>query len=456
MGPTPYHPAAVAVPRTSYARTGGGHVAYQVVGDGPVDLLLTLGIATHLEHQWEIPLLTRLYERLMSFSRLVLLDIRGTGMSDPLPVDEKSGIEHRVDDLLCVLDAVGGQEAAIVGVGHSGPICAMLAASHPGRVSSLVLADTYARWTRAADYPIGMPERSVRRLLATVDVIWGTGTTIGAFAPSLAHDPGLTETFAQAERMGASPGAMMALTAMWMQADVRAVLPTIQAPTLVLHHREDRHVRVEHGRYLAGAIPGATYVELPGDDHLPLGATMELFAGEVQEFVTGVRSAPEPDRVLATVLFTDVVGSTERAASLGDRAWRDLLAEFRHLVRRELERHRGREVDTRGDDFFATFDSPARAVRCAVAIREAAASRQIALRTGVHTGELELTGEGYTGLAVHIGARIAALAAPGEVLATSTVRDLTAGSGITWAPRGVHRLKGVPDEWAVFAVERVR
>jgi pimeloyl-ACP methyl ester carboxylesterase len=435
---------------THYARSGDAHIAYQVVGDANLDLVLLPGAFSHVEHQWEEPSFARFLHRLASFSRLIVLDVRGTGLSDRA-VDLPT-LEEQIDDILAVLEEVGSERAALFGLSQGGGLASLFAATHPARTSALVLFGAYARSMWAEDFSWGRTPEEYDELMRLADEGWGTGVFLPLVAPSAANDASFKVWLAKQERLAGSPGANLAFFRAQREADVRHVLPAIQAPTLVMQRREDAYRRVEHGRYLAETIPGATYIELPGRDNLPYVGDQEAILDEVQEFLTGVRHSAEPDRVLATVLFTDIVGATARAAELGDRAWRDLLERHNAVVRRELERGRGREVDTTGDGFLATFDGPARAIRSAHAIAERIQALALDIRSGLHTGEVELVGDHVRGIAVHIGARTAALAGPGEVLVTSTVKDLVAGSGIEFEDRGMRALKGVPGDWRVFRV----
>jgi pimeloyl-ACP methyl ester carboxylesterase len=441
------------LPAIQYASSGDVSIAYQVVGDGPVDVVAVLGFATHLELQWELPAFARFFERAGSFARVLLFDKRGTGLSDPV-VDVPT-LEQRIDDVRAVMDAAGSERAALFGVSEGGPMSALFAATHPERVSALVLYGAMGRTTEAPDYPWASPAEALRESAAAfIAPYWGRQSkgTIELFAPSLADEPGAPELVARLERSAASPAMVWQIFEMFLDVDVRAVLPTIQAPTLVVHRRGDRVVNRRAGEELARQIPDARYVELPGIDHLPWAGDADAVLGEMEEFLTGVRSAPEPERVLATVMFTDIVGSTERAAQLGDARWCELLAVHHGAVRRELQRFRGREVKMLGDGCLATFDGPARAIRCGRAVAEAARDYALDVRIGLHSGEVELIEDrDVGGIAVHIAARIAALAAAGEVLASSTVKDLVAGSGIPFEERGTQRLKGVPDEWRLFA-----
>jgi pimeloyl-ACP methyl ester carboxylesterase len=442
----------VSTPPTRYAKSGGASIAYQVVGEGPIDLVLVLGFATHVEIQWELPPLAHFFERIGSFSRLIIFDKRGTGLSDP--VVEVPTLEQRVDDVRAVMDAAESERAALFGISEGGPMSVLLAATHPDRVSALVLHGAMGRTTQAPDYPWASPAEALRESAAEfIAPYWGqlAGGILEIFAPSLANDSEAEEFAARLERSAASPSMIGQIFEMFLDIDVRGILSTIRVPTLVLHRHGDRVVNRRAGKELADRIPGARYVELPGIDHAPWAGDSEDIIGEVEEFLTGARSTPEPDRVLATVMFSDIVSSTERAAELGDARWRSLLSAHHEAVRRELARFRGREVKTLGDGHLATFDGPARAIACGRAITGAARSLGLDVRVGLHSGEVELMDGDVGGIAVHIAARIGALAARGEVLVSSTVKDLVAGSGISFDDRGTKRLKGIADEWRLFA-----
>jgi pimeloyl-ACP methyl ester carboxylesterase len=439
-------------PPTQYAKSGETSIAYQVVGDGPLDLVLVLGFATHLELQWEGAPFARFCERLASFSRLILFDKRGNGLSDPVP--EVPTLEQRIDDVRAVMDAARSERAALFGVSEGGPMSIMFAATHPERATALVLHGAMARTTEAPDYPWGSPAEALRESAAEfIAPNWGRDAEgmVELFAPSFTGDPRTLELLARLERNAASPAMVGQIFEMFLRTDVRDILPTIHIPTLVTHRRGDRVVNWRAGRDLAERIEGAKYVELEGIDHLPWAGDSDAVVGEVQEFLTGVRSAAEPDRVLATVMFTDICGSTERAAELGDANWRDLLQAHQTAVRRDLERFRGREIKTLGDGSLVTFDGPARAIQCGHAIAQTARSLGLQERIGIHSGEVEVMEEDVGGIAVHIAARVGALAGAGEVLVTSTVKDLVAGSDIQFDDRGVQQLKGIPDEWRLFA-----
>jgi class 3 adenylate cyclase len=391
--------------------------------------------------------------RLATFSRLLCFDKRGTGVSDPVPLAALPTLEQWIDDVRTVMDAAGSQRAALLGHAEGGQMGMLFAATYPERASALILVDTCARHLRDVDYPWGHPADRLPRFLQRLEDMWGTGGLADVLAPSLARDDRFRRWVARYARLSVAPRAEKTMYAAHFERDLRGVLPTIRVPTLVLHRVGDRHIRVGHGRYLAEHIPGAKYVELPGEDHLFYVGETETMLGEIEEFLTGVRPLPESDRVLATVLFTDIVTSTERSAQVGDRRWKDLLDQHDTLIRRELDRHRGRLVKNTGDGILATFDGPARAIRCAQAVATSVKSLGIEVRAGLHTGEVELRGEDVTGMGVNIAARVMDAAGPGEVVVSSTVKDLVAGSGLRFADRGTHDLRGVPGEWHLFAVE---
>jgi len=436
-------------PETHYAKSGDVNIAYQVTGSGSLDLVLVPGWVSHVEQAWEEPSFAGFLQRLASFSRLIFLDRRGTGLSDA--VAGLPTLEERMDDVRAVMDAAGSERAALFGISEGGPMCSLFAATYPERTTALVLYGTMAKGTRDADYPWGVDDEQAIRFLDGIEREWGKGMTTRLFAPSIAQDERQVRSWAKFERMAVSPGGARVLFKILLDTDVRAVLPTIQVPTLVLHRRGDRAIPVESARYIAEQISGAKYVEFDGIDHFPWVGGSQAILDEVEEFLTGVRHGPEPDRVLATVMFTDIVGSTELAAALGDRRWRNVLDRFYEETRKYLRIFRGREVDTAGDGFFATFDGPARGIRCACAIRDAVADLEISIRAGLHTGECEVLGDKVSGIAVHLGARVAARAEANEVLVSTTVKDLVAGSGLEFADRGVHALKGIPGEWRLFA-----
>jgi len=440
---------------TRYARSGEVSIAYQVVGDGPFDLVYVPGFVSNIELMWEEPGLARFLERLASFSRLILFDKRGTGLSDPVPNDGLPTLEERMDDVRAVMDAVGSKRAALLGHSEGGNMCVLFSATHPERTTALLLVGSYAKRIRSEDYPWAPTVEERAREIEETEATWGSPEAFRALAPSKENDPDFQRWIGRYLRQSASPKAAAALLRMNTQIDVRDVLPTIGVPTLLLYRTHDADVHVDEGRYIAERIRGSTFVELPGADHLMWTGDADALLDEVEGFLTGVRRGPDPDRVLATVLFTDVVGSTETATRLGDRAWRSLLERHHQVVRRALARWRGREIDTAGDGFLATFDGPARAIRCAVAATEGIRDLGLQIRAGLHTGEVEIAGGDVRGIAVHIGSRVAGLAGPGEVLVSRTVADLVAGSGIVLAERGEHELKGVSGTWLVYAVESV-
>lgn len=440
-----------AAPRTRYAKSGDVNIAYQVVGDGPFDLVYVPGFVSHLEASWEMPFYAGILDRLASFSRLIFFDKRGTGLSDrgyAWPT-----FEDRMDDVRAVMDAAGSDRAALLGISEGGPMCMLFAATYPDRVSSLTLCGgAVPRFTTAPDWPWAATQESQQTFFEWVEESWGTGHVLPVFIDELAPNERHRESVGRFERHAASPGAARLNLAMNSEIDVRAVLPAIHVPTLAIHHVGDPLLPVEAARYTAQHIPDARLLELPGSYHLSArpGATDDLL-NSVEEFLTGISHPPEMNRVLATVVFTDIVGSTEHAVALGDRQWHELLDEHDRAVRREIERFRGREINTTGDGFLATFDGPARAVRSARAIADCGHQLGIEVRAGVHTGECEVRGDDLAGLAVHIGARVAAFAAPGEVLVSSTVKDLVVGSGLEFGDRGVHTLKGVPGDWRLYS-----
>jgi class 3 adenylate cyclase len=436
---------------TRYADSAGVSIAYQVHGEGPLDLVFVPGFVSHVELYWEQPTVARFFRRLASFSRLVLFDKRGQGLSDR--PERPPTLEESMDDLNAVIVAAGCERPAIFGISEGGPMSALFAATHPDRMSSLILYGTYARVLEAPDFPAGVPVEELDVLCELMKREWGGPVAIDRWAPSLYGDPDFERWWARLLRQGSSRAGAIALIELYREMDARDVLPAIDVPALVLHRRDDEIVPVRQGRYLAERIPGARYVELSGGDHLAMVGDQDALLDEVEEFVTGSRRGHEPERALATVLFTDIVGSTERAAELGDRRWRDLLERHDALVRHQLHVHRGREVKTTGDGFLAMFDGPARAIRCACGIREELRRIGIEVRAGIHTGEVELIGDDVSGMAVNIGARIGALADQGEVRVSSTVRELVVGSGLEFAERGEHTLKGAPGEWRLFEVE---
>jgi class 3 adenylate cyclase len=440
----------VTSPETSYAWNEGTALAYQVVGDSGPDLLVAPGSVTHLEVLWQRASVERFLLRLAGFSRLVIVDPRGLGLSDRLT--DVPPVEERVEDLIAVLDAAGSTRAALLGNADTGPACIATAALHPDRVSHLILIGTYAKGGWSEDYPLGWREEEWSNFERFVRDEWGKNESLGEVAPSVAGDEGFRRWYSSLMRQGASPRAVLLLAEMTRGVDVRDLLPGLTVPTLVMHRVGDRVNDVGHGRYLAERIPGARWVGLPGEDFVLWAGDTDSIADEVEEFLTGRRIGPEPTRVVATVMFTDVVGSTARAGAIGDRAWADLLSEHHARVRTELRRFGGREVDQSGDGIFASFDSATAAMRCAQAVQTAVADLGIEVRIGLHTGECELVGANLRGIGVHIGARVAARAGAGEVLVSQTVKDVVTGSGFRFEDAGEHELKGIPDRWQLHRV----
>jgi pimeloyl-ACP methyl ester carboxylesterase len=438
-----------AAPEVRYARSGDVHVAYQVVGDGPLDIVLVTGFVTNLHVLWEDPGYRRFCERLGSFARVLLFDKRGMGLSDRV---QAGTLEERMDDVRAVMDAAGSERAALIGISEGGPLSMLFAASYPERTVALLLCGAEVKEETTEDWPWGESTRARFEVaMAGVSDSWGKLDFIPQLLPSHGDDPWLSDCWRRVMMQGASPAAAETFMRMAFEIDVRHVAPAIHVPTLVVHTTGDVVCHVENGRFLARTIEDARYLELDGADHLPWGEHIDVVLAEIREFLTGVREGPELDRVLATVLFTDLVDSTEHAGDLGDRRWRELLETHHDAVRRELARYGGREIDTAGDGFLAAFDGPARAIRCGLAVVADVETLGLGVRAGVHTGECEVFGEKLAGVAIHIGARIAGEAASGEVLVSSTVRDLVAGSGIELVDRGLFRLKGVEGERRLFA-----
>lgn len=440
--------------QTRFARSGDGHVAYQVLGDGPTDLVLVAGWFTHVEAIWENREAAQLLDLLASFTRLILFDKRGIGLSDPVPLGALPTLEEWMDDVRAVLDAVGSTSTVLFGSTDAGVLALLFAATHPDRTRGLVLHNAFARLTRDVDYPLGMPAAIAERIVRGVEEAWTTddSTALEVAFPASAGERVDREWVRHYLRLAASPATAVAMQRLMLEADVRSVLPTIRVPTLVLHRRGAQLYRVGHGRYLAEHIPGARYVELEGVDQSYYRHADDLL-DEVHEFVTGVRAGPPTDRVLATVLFTDIVDSTRRAGEIGDQRWRLLLDQYDGVVRRQLERFRGREVKSTGDGTLATFDGPGRAIQCALAIGQAVEALDLRIRAGLHAGEIEMRDTDVTGIAVVVGQRVSALASGGEVLVSRTVRDLVAGSGIQFVDRGDHQLKGIDGTWQLFGVQ---
>ena len=435
------------VPKTQYAKSGDVRIAYQVVGEGPFDLVFVPGFISNLDAAWEEPYRARVWTRLAAFARLIMFDKRGTGLSDRavgVPT-----LEERMDDVRAVMDAVGSQQAALFGISEGGAMSVLFAATYPERTRALVLYGAYGHFSSWV-----VPPDMIDAALDRMEKNWGTGESLRLFAPSVASDETFKLSWARFERLGASPSAVVALMRMNSEIDVRPILPSIRVPTFIIHRQGDVRVNVEAGRFMARQIPNAKYLELPGSDHLLWTGETERVLDEVEEFLTGSRSAIDSDRVLATVLFTDIVNSTKRAETIGDRAWHDVLDRHNALVRREISRHRGHEVRTMGDGFLATFDGPARSIRCALAINEGVEALGLQVRAGLHTGEVEIADDDLSGIAVHIASRVATMAKPGQVLVSNTVRDLVAGSNIRFHDEGSHSLKGLTESVRLFAAER--
>jgi pimeloyl-ACP methyl ester carboxylesterase len=445
------------VPETRYAKSGDLNIAYQVAGDGPRDLVYVPGWVSNIELMWEEPAMAGFLGRLASFSRLILFDKRGTGLSDRVSNDELPTLEERMDDVRAVMDAVSSERAALFGHSEGGNMCVLFAATYPERTTALITLGSFAKRRDPDDeYPWAPIAEEREETAGDVERRWGnlSPEDVEYYAPSRAGDEQFVRHLERYLRRAASPGAAAALLRMNSYIDVRDVLPTIQVPTLVLHRAGDHDVNVEEGRYLAAKIPGAKFVELAGNDHWISAGDTDAIADEIEEFLTGTRPVSEPDRVLATVLFTDIVGSTEKVAEFGDSRWKTLLESHDGAVKLEIERFRGRRIKTTGDGVLATFDGPARAVRCAEAVSGRVAGLGLEIRAGIHAGECELRNGDVAGIAVHTAARVAGLAQPGEVLVSQTVKDLIAGSGIDLDERGTHELKGVPGEWKLYAVAR--
>ena len=438
-------------PETKYAKSGEVHIAYQVFGEGDLDLVLVPGFTTHVELAWEYEPSARFLEGLASFARVITFDRRGSGLSDPV-VDVPT-LEQRMDDVRAVMDAAGCERAALLGISEGVPMCILFAATYPARVRALVCTGGMARSTYAEDYPWGTPVEALTESVAElIAPHWGDGSIIEVSAPSQADNPQARAYWGRIERSTASPGMMIALGQMFLDIDVRAVVGSVHVPALVLHSTRDRLVNVRHGRWLAEHLPNARMVEFEGDDHPLWYESRDEWLGEVQEFLTGARAVPVSDRMLATVLFTDIVDSTRTAVELGDKRWREVLERHQRAVRDDLAHFNGREVKSTGDGFLATFDGPGRAINCAQAILQSSEPLGISVRAGLHTGECEMMGDDIGGIAVHIAARVSAHAGTRELVVSRTVKDLVAGSGIEFSDRGTHTLKGVPDTWQLYAV----
>ncbi len=441
----------MALTETRFAKAGDLSIAYQTVGAGDVDLILVPQWLSNIEQYWEQPAAAYFLRRLASFSRLIMFDKRGTGLSDSVPSTQT--LEERMDDVIAVMDAVGSERAVLFGPSEGGPMAALFAATYPERCVSLILYGTLARWLRSPDYPQGRPAELVAAYGRRWIEGWGTGASLNVLAPALAGDARFRRWWGRFERHSVRPAMVAPIFETLAELDIRAVLPAIRVPTLILHRRGDRLIDVANARYLAAQIAHARYVELPGENHIYFAGDSDALLDEIEEFVTGSRGVHDPDRVLATVMFTDIVGSTERAARLGDRRWHDLISDHDRVLQDRIADYRGRTVRRTGDGVFAAFDGPARAIRCAVSLLDAGRGLALDLRAGLHTGECQLSGNDLAGVTVHIGARIADLAAPNQVLVSGTVRDLVVGSNIGFQFRGVEALDGVPGEWRLFTVD---
>jgi class 3 adenylate cyclase len=439
-------------PPVRYAKSGDIEIAYQVLGDANLDLVFFAGWISHLDLAWEDPLRAAFYRRLASFSRLILFDKRGTGLSER--DDRSSTLEQRMDDVRAVMDAAGSERAALFGLSEGGPLSMLFAATYPARVQALVLCETLVGGTQDPDFLPGQQARDIfTSLHRVVEDSWGEGSSLEWLAPSLRDVAASRDYLARFERASATPATAHDHLNWLTNIDVRPIATSLLLPTLVIHREGDRVIPVEMGRWLGGHIKGASYLEQADENHVPwVGATGELLDA-VEEFLTGSQHRPEPNRMLATILFTDIVGSTDSAMRLGDRRWSEILEAHHRVVRQQLDRFRGREIDTAGDGFLAAFDGPARAVGCACSIREAVRSIGLEIRAGIHTGEVEIANDKIAGIAVHIGARVGAAAAAGEVLVSRTVTDLVAGSGIRFNYRGEHKLRGVPGDWQLFSAQ---
>jgi class 3 adenylate cyclase len=439
------------MPQTQYAMKGDVHIAYQVVGEGqPLDIVLVSTWFSHVEARWDLPGYVHYLRRLSSFSRLISFDKYGTGLSDPIPAKELPALEDWMDDVSAVMDAVGLERAAIVGAGEASPMAELFAATYPERTTALVLLNATARISAAPGYKVGAPPEVRDRIVSMAEQTWGRGDLIAAVNPSLAGDSAALEAWGRFLRLSVSPATAAAVMRMLFELDVRDVLPTIRVPTLVVHREDNPIVTVAQGRYVADQIEGARFVAVPGADYGLAVGDVDVLIDEVEEFLTGSRPTHATDRVLATVLFTDIVDSTPRAVELGDARWREVLERHDELAREEVARFGGAIADFTGDGLLASFEGPARAVRCAFALRDRMRTLGLEIRSGLHTGEVERRGEGMAGIGVHIAARVVALGGAGEVLVSRTVRDLVTGSGLRFVERGTHTLKGVPDQWEVL------
>ena len=439
-------------PETKYVRSGHTHIAYQTIGDGPLDLIYVPGWVSHVELAWEEPTLARFLMRLASFSRLITFDKRGTGLSDRVPLDNLPTLEERMDDLKAVMDAVGSERAAVFGFSEGGVLCALFAATYPERTIALAICGAYAKRIWSEDYQWAPTTNSREEEYKMIEAEWGKGMDVSHYIPSKADDQEFKDRLATYFRRSASPSAAVALLRMNTQADIRHILPTIRVPTLVLQRIGDRDVNIEEGRWIASQISNAKFVELTGEDHIPWVGDQDEVLDEIQEFLTGVRPVADFDRVLATVLFTDIVGSTEILVRLGDKEYRRVLDKHNKVIRAKINLFNGQEIDTTGDGFLIAFDGPGRAIRCAQAIIDAVKDLGLDIRVGAHTGEVHKIGSEMTGITVHITARIMDLAGPGEIIVSNSLKDLVAGMGIEFKKHGDHKLKGIPDLWELYTV----
>ena len=436
------------VPEIKYAKNNGIHIAYQIVGSGPIDLVLVPGWVSNIEIFWEEPNAVRFLRRLSSFSRLILFDKRGTGLSDKICYTPT--LEERMEDVRTVMDAVQSKRAALVGYSEGGPMCSMFAATHPDRTLSLVMIGSFARRIKTSDYPFGITPEQYAFFLDQIEKKWGDGVGLESRAPSLANDALFRNWWARFLRLSASPATAVALTKMNSEIDVRNILSAIRVPTLILHAENDAVVNVEEGRYIAKNIKGAQFYKVPSKDHLPWIGAPDTILDKIEEFVAGSISASETTRSLYTVMFTDIATSTELVANSGDRKWSDILDAHNKIIRHEISVYAGREIDNAGDGFFIAFDGPARAIRCATSIMNALQAIKLSVRIGIHIGECEVVGNKLSGIAVHIGSRISAAAKPNQIWVSQTVKDLVAGSGISFMDMGFHNLKGVADKWNLY------
>lgn len=440
------------VPQTQYVRTAGVTVAYQVLGDGPVDLVLVPGFLSNVEVFWEEPRVARFLQKLASFSRLIIFDKRGTGLSDR--VTNTPTLEERMDDVRAVMDTIGSRRAALFGYSEGGSMCALFAATYPERTTALIMSGSFARRTFTEGYPYAPTEQEMRTSIEAMLTHWGEPVGLEVRAPSVAQDPAVRQWYAKFLRMSASPAAAGALAIANLEIDIRHLLPSIRTPTLILHASGDQLISPEAGRFLARNIPEAQFIEIRSSDHIPFFDGAENCLSQIQKFVTGATPLPEFDSRVCTIMFTDIVGSTDRAVEIGDQRYQDLLESHHAKVRSELQLYRGQEINTTGDGFVASFDGPARAIQCGLAITSAVKEIGLDVRVGLHTGECEIRNGELSGIALNIAARVGALAAPARVLVSQTVRDLVAGSGLKFTDGGVHSLKGLPDEWRLFEASR--